>query len=69
MGGRAATTVRGVNTGRAAPTGDDSMQAWLLFDCGTLAADPAAGSLGFGVLETDGTTVTARPIRIGTGDK
>jgi hypothetical protein len=53
-------------TGRAVPTGDGTMQAWLMFECGTLAADPAAGTLGFGILETDRTTVTARPIRIDT---
>lgn len=41
------------------------MHAWLVFECGTLAADPAAGTLGFGILEIDGPTVTARPIRVG----
>jgi hypothetical protein len=53
-------------TGRAAPTGDGAMHAWLVFECGTLAADPAAGTLGFGILETDEATVTARPVRVGT---
>jgi hypothetical protein len=53
-------------TGRAVPNGDGTMRAWLVFECGTLAADPAAGTLGFGILEIDGTTVTARPMRIGT---
>jgi hypothetical protein len=42
------------------------MHAWLVFECGTPAADPAAGTLGFGILEIEGTTVTARPIRIDT---
>jgi hypothetical protein len=52
-------------TGRAAPTADGMMQALLVFECGTLAADPAAGTLGFGILEIGCTAVTARPIRIG----
>ena len=50
-------------TGHALPTGDGPVRAWVVFECGTLAADPAAGTLGFGILEIDGTT--ARPIRIG----
>lgn len=53
-------------TGRAVSTGDGAMTAWLVFECGTLAADPVAGTLGFGILEIDGTTIAARPIRIGT---
>lgn len=52
-------------TGRAVPTGNGTMQAWLVFECETLAADPAAGTLGFGILEIDGITITARPMRIG----
>jgi hypothetical protein len=53
-------------TGRAVP-GDHGgiARAWLVFECGTLAADPAAGTLGFGVLEDDGATVTACPVRVG----
>jgi hypothetical protein len=53
-------------TGRAVPTQDGTMQAWLVFECGTLAADPTAGTLGFGILEIDGTIITARPIRVDT---
>jgi hypothetical protein len=53
-------------TGRAVPADHGTMRAWLVFECGTLAADPVAGTLGFGVLEIDGTTVTARPVRVGT---
>lgn len=53
-------------TGRAVPGEHGMMRAWLVFECGTLAADPAAGTLGFGVLEIDSVTVTARPVRIGT---
>ncbi|HEY4007563.1 MAG TPA: hypothetical protein VGM60_20610 [Pseudonocardia sp.] len=41
------------------------VQAWLVLECGTLAADPDAGTLGFGVLEHDATVTTAYPIRIG----
>jgi hypothetical protein len=52
-------------TGRALPGGDGEMRAWLVFECGTLAADPAAGTLGFGILEIGADTVTARPVRIG----
>jgi hypothetical protein len=52
-------------TGHAVPAEHGTMRAWLVFECGTLAADPAAGTLGFGVLEMDGPTVTARPVRIG----
>jgi hypothetical protein len=52
-------------TGRAMPTDDGAMRAWLVFECGTLAADPAAGTLGFGILEISGDTITARPMRIG----
>jgi len=53
-------------TGRAIPAEHGAMRAWLVFECGTLAADPAAGTLGFGVLEIDHATVTARPVRVGT---
>jgi hypothetical protein len=53
-------------TGRAVPGEHGGIaQAWLVFECGTLAADPAAGTLGFGVLEDDGTTVTVCPVRVG----
>jgi len=53
-------------TGRAIPGGEDGgARAWLVFECGTLAADPAAGTLGFGVLVDDGTTVSACPVRVG----
>jgi hypothetical protein len=52
-------------TGRAAPTADGTIRAWLVFECGTLAADSGAGTLGFGILEMHETTVTARPMRIG----
>jgi hypothetical protein len=52
-------------TGRAVPAEDGTLRAWLVFECGTLAADPAAGTLGFGILETDATTTTARPVRVG----
>lgn len=52
-------------TGRAVPGEHGGIaRAWLVFECGTLAADPTAGTLGFGVLEIDSTT-TARPIRVG----
>lgn len=53
-------------TGRAVPAGGGTMRAWLVFECGTLAADPTAGTLGFGILETDGAIATARPVRVGT---
>jgi hypothetical protein len=53
-------------TGRAVPAEHGTLRAWLVFECGALAADPAAGTLGFGILETDATTTTARPVRIGT---
>jgi len=53
-------------TGRAIPCGEDGgARAWLVFECGTLAADPAAGTLGFGVLVDDGTVVSACPVRVG----
>ncbi|MGH3884674.1 MAG: hypothetical protein ACRDRC_14915 [Pseudonocardiaceae bacterium] len=52
-------------TGRARPGEDGTVRAWLVFECGTLAADPAAGTLGFGVLDIAGRTVTARPVRVG----
>lgn len=52
-------------TGRVVPEEHGGMRAWLVFECGTLAADRTAGTLGFGVLEMDGATVTARPMRIG----
>lgn len=53
-------------TGRAIPGKHGGIaRAWLVFECGTLAADPAAGTLGFGVLEDNGTTVTACPVRVG----
>jgi hypothetical protein len=52
-------------TGRAVPAEQGTTRAWLVFECGTLLADPAAGTLGFGVLEIDGATVTARPVRVG----
>jgi hypothetical protein len=52
-------------TGRAVAAEHGTMRAWLVFECGTLAADPAAGTLGFGILETDATRTTARPIRVG----
>ena len=53
-------------TGRAVPTEHGTMRAWLVFECGTLAADTTAGTLGFGVLEVDAAMVTARPVSIGT---
>jgi hypothetical protein len=53
-------------TGHAVPAEHGTMRAWLVFECGTLAADPSAGTLGFGVLEINGATVTARPVRVGT---
>jgi hypothetical protein len=56
-------------TGRAVPADHGIMRAWLVFECGTLAADPAAGTLGFGVLEVVDATVTARPVRVGTDGK
>jgi hypothetical protein len=52
-------------TGRAVPDDDGSVRAWLVFECGTLGADPAAGTLGFGVLEDNGATVSACPVRMG----
>ena len=52
-------------TGRARPAKDGTVRAWLVFECGTLAADPAAGTLGFGVLDVAGRKVTARPVRVG----
>lgn len=52
-------------TGRARPAEDGTVRAWLVFECGTLAADPAAGTLGFGVLDVAGRAVTARPVRVG----
>ncbi|HEX5405074.1 MAG TPA: hypothetical protein VFX16_22560 [Pseudonocardiaceae bacterium] len=52
-------------TGRAVPAEHGTLQAWLVFECGTLAADPAAGTLGFGILETNATTATGRPVRVG----
>jgi hypothetical protein len=53
-------------TGRAVPGVDGrAARAWLVFECGVLAADPAVGTLGFGVLEDDRTCVTARPVRVG----
>lgn len=51
-------------TGRAMPAGEGTVRAWLVFECGTLAADPSAGTLGFGVLDIQGATVSARPVRI-----
>jgi hypothetical protein len=52
--------------GRAVPGVDGGpVQAWLVLECGTLAADPDAGTLGFGVLEHDGVVTTAYPVRIG----
>jgi hypothetical protein len=53
-------------TGRAMPTSNGAVRAWLVFECGTLAADPAAGTLGLGILEIEETTITARPVRLGT---
>jgi hypothetical protein len=52
-------------TGRARPATDGTVHAWLVFECGTLAADRAAGTLGFGVLEATSRTIGARPIRVG----
>jgi uncharacterized membrane protein len=52
-------------TGRAVPAEYGTLRAWMVFECGTLAADPAAGTLGFGILETVATTTTARPVRVG----
>lgn len=52
-------------TGRARPAEHGAVRAWLVFECGTLAPDPAAGTLGFGVLEVTGRAVTARPVQIG----
>lgn len=59
------TTGRFRLTGRARPAADGGVRAWLVFECGTLAADPAAGTLGFGVLEGSGRAACARPIRVG----
>lgn len=47
-------------TGRERPAENGGVRAWLVFECGTLAADPAAGTLGFGVLEGSGRAVAAR---------
>jgi len=52
-------------TGRADPAADGGVRARLVFECGTLAADPAAGTLGFGVLETVGGTTNALPVQVG----
>ncbi len=53
-------------TGRAIPAQDGGVaRAWLVLECGTLAADPASGTLGFGVLETINGFTTARPVSVG----
>ena len=54
--------------GRAAPGEDGTVRAWLVFECGTLAADQTAGTLGFGLLDVHETTVSARPVRIDPED-
>jgi hypothetical protein len=51
-------------TGRAMPGEDGTVRAWLVFECGTLAADRSAGAPGFGVLEMQGSTVSTRPVRM-----
>lgn len=54
-------------SGRARPAVDRGVRVWLVLECGTLAADPSAGTLGFGVLDGGGRAVSARPVWVGAG--
>lgn len=52
-------------TGLAVPADGGGARVWLVFECGTLAEDRHAGTLGFGVLEDNRGDFKAYPVRVG----